>query len=153
VLTRPIVLALICVGFAGFAWREATAPVATWHRVRSVLRFVAANPALGVFITVLAGFAWRAHAGAIAALDRNRGTTTSPTPADQAPARHRRPARAVLVPAGSARTAARPCCRRSRRARLAPNIHLIDKGLGFGVALLVMIGHARERRTHRCGSR
>src|SRR6185295_3834992 len=42
-LTRPVVLALIALGAAGFAWHEATSPVALWHRVRGGLVAARAN--------------------------------------------------------------------------------------------------------------
>lgn len=150
VATRPAILVLIGLGFAGFAWREVTAPVAIWHRVRDGLGFVRANPALGVFAGVLVALACVRMAGAVAALDR------SPWDDDLAytplvkrlldtgnlvePFSFRRlgayGGQTVLQALGAA------------RGTLA-NVHLIDKGLGFGIALLVMVGYARERSTQR----
>jgi len=150
VASRPAILALIGVGFAGFAWREVTAPVAIWHRVRDGLGFVRANPALGVFAGVLVGLACVRMAGAVAALDRNpwdddlaytplvkrlldTGNLVEPFSFRRLGAYGGQTALAAL---GAA------------RGTLA-NVHLIDKGLGFGVALLAMVGYARERSTQR----
>jgi len=148
VLTRPVILGLIGLGFAGFAWREVTAPVAIWQRVLGGLRFVRANPALGVFAGVLVALACVRMVGAVAALDRNPwDDDIAYTPLVKRlldagnlvePFSFRRlgayGGQTVLAALGAA------------RGTLA-NVHLIDKGLGLGVALLVMIGHARERRT------
>ena len=148
VLTRPVILGLIGLGFAGFAWREVTAPVALWQRVQDGLRFIRRSPALGVFAGVLVALACLRMVGAVAALDRNPwDDDIAYTPMVKRlldagnliePFSFRRlgayGGQTVLSALGAA------------RGTLA-NVHLIDKGLGLGIALLVMIGHARERRT------
>lgn len=147
-MTRPVVLALICLGFVGFAWREATAPIALWQRIREGLAFLRANPAIGVLVIVLALLACVRLLGAVAALDRN------PWDDDLAYT----PLVKRLLDAGNliepfsfrrlgaygGQTALEALS--AARGTLA-NVHLIDRGLGLGVALLVMLGHARERRT------
>jgi len=148
VLTRPAILVLIGLGFAGFAWREVTAPIAIWHRVREALRFVRANPTLGVFVIVIVLLAGLRVLGAVAALDRNpwdddiaytpflkrlldAGDLVEPFSFRRLGAYG---GQTVLQALGAA------------RGSLA-NVHLIDKGLGLTIALLVMVGYARERRT------
>jgi len=148
VLTRPVVLGLIGVGFAGFAWREVTAPRAVWHRVRDGIDFVRGSPALGVLIGVLGLVACVRIVGAVAALDRNPwDDDIAYTPFVKRlldtgdlvePFSFRRlgayGGQTALLALGAA------------RGTLA-NVHLIDKGLGLLVALLAMVGYARERRT------
>ncbi len=147
-LTRSAVLGLICVGFVGFAWREATAPAAIWHRVRDGLAFLRANPAIGAFVAVLVVLASVRMAGAVAALDRDPwDDDLAYTPFIKRlldvgdliePFSFRRlgayGGQTVLQALGAA------------RGTLA-NVHLIDKGLGLGIVLLLITGHARERRT------
>ena len=71
VLTRAVILTLICAGFAAFAWREATARIAIWQRVRDRLRWARRNPALATFTGVIALFVVVRLIGAVATLDRN----------------------------------------------------------------------------------
>lgn len=148
VLARPAILVLICLGFAGFAWREVTAPVAIWHRARDGLRFVRATPALGVFAGVLVLFACVRMVGAVAALDRNPwDDDLAYTPFIKRlldtgdliePFSFRR------LGAYGGQTVLQALA--AARGTLA-NVHLVDKGLGLGIALLAMTGYARERRT------
>jgi hypothetical protein len=148
VLTRPAILGLIGLGFAGFAWHELTAPSASWHRVRAAWELVRKNPALGVLIGVLGLVACIRIVGAVAALDRNPwDDDLAYTPLVKRlldtgdlvePFSFRRlgayGGQTALLALGAA------------RGTLA-NVHLVDKGLGLAVALLAMVGHARERRT------
>lgn len=148
VLTRPAILVLVCVGFTGFVWREATAPAAIWHGVRDRLRWFRGNPALGALVVVLALFACVRIVGAVAALDRNPwDDDLAYTPLIKRlldtgnqiePFSFRRlgayGGQTVLQALGAA------------RGTLA-NVHLIDRGLGLGTVLLLVIGYARERRT------
>ena len=148
VLSRPVILFLICIGFAGFAWREATAKLALWHRIRDGLMLVRGNPALGALIVVVVGFACVRLVGAVALLDRNPwDDDLAYTPLVKRlldtgnliePFSFRRLAsyggQNVLQVLGAA------------RGSLA-NVHLVDRGLGLGLLLLVTTGYARERRT------
>ncbi|HEU4732617.1 MAG TPA: hypothetical protein VFT22_32200, partial [Kofleriaceae bacterium] len=147
-LTRPVILFLIAVGFAGFAWREATAPTATWQRVRDRVSYLQRNPGLGALIVALALFACLRMVGAACALDRNPwDDDLAYTPLIKRvldagnliePFSFRRlgsyGGQTVLQALGAA------------RGTLA-SVHLIDRGLGLACVLLVMLGHARERRT------
>ncbi|MEO7734220.1 MAG: hypothetical protein ABIY55_24870, partial [Kofleriaceae bacterium] len=148
VLSRPVILFLICIGFAGFAWREATAKLALWHRVRDGLIFLRANPAIGAFVVVLMLFACVRLVGAVATLDRNPwDDDLAYTPMIKRlldtgdliePFSFRRlgayGGQLVLQALGAA------------RGSLA-NIHLIDKGVGLGTFLLLTTGYARDQRT------
>lgn len=148
VLTRPAILVLIGLGFAGFAWRELTAPIALWHRVRDGLGSVRRSPALTAFIAVLGAFAVVRIVGAVAALDR------SPWDDDVAYLSFVRrlldtgnliePFSFRRLGAYGGQTALDALA--GARGTLA-NASLIDKGLGFAVTLLLLVGYARERRT------
>ncbi|HEY0985848.1 MAG TPA: hypothetical protein VGD80_02310, partial [Kofleriaceae bacterium] len=148
VLTRPVLLALIGVGFVGFAWRELTTQLAIWQRIREGVLYVRARPAVGVLAIVLVALACLRVLGAIAALDRNPwdddaaytplikrlldiGDLGEPFSFRRLGAYGGQTALAALAGA---------------RGTLA-NVHLVDKGLCFGVALLLIAGYARERRT------
>jgi hypothetical protein len=147
-LTRPAVLILIGIGFAGFAWRELTAPVAIWQRIRDGAAYARTTPALAALIGVLVALACVHLVGAVAALDRN--------PWDDdlayAPFVKRLLDTGDLVEPFSFRrlgalggqTALQALA--AARGSLA-NLQLIDRGLGLGIALLLLAGHARERRT------
>lgn len=148
VLTRPVILALIGVGAAGFAWRELTAPVAVWHRVRDGAVWIRRNPPLGALAVALVALACVRLVGAIATLDRN------PWDDDLAYT----PLVARLLDAGDliepfsfrrlgaygGQTALQALG--AARGTLA-SVHLIDRGLALAVVLLGMVGHGRTRRT------
>jgi hypothetical protein len=147
-LARPAILGLVAIGFAGFAWRELTAPVAMWRRVHDGFAFVRNQPALAALIATLVAAACLRMLGAVAALESN------PWDDDLAytqlvkrlldvgdliePFSFRRlgayGGQTVLQAMGAA------------RGSLA-NVHLIDQGLGFGLVMLSIVGYARERRT------
>ena len=147
VLTRPVILALIGLGAAGFAWRELASPVASWHRVRDGLRFVRARPGVGTLAVLLVLAALYQMLGGVAALDRNpwdddlaytplikrlldTGDLVEPFSFRRMSAYGGQTVLGALAAA---------------RGTLA-NVHLIDKGLCFGLALLIVTGKARERR-------
>ncbi|HEX3757854.1 MAG TPA: hypothetical protein VHW23_04070 [Kofleriaceae bacterium] len=148
VLTRPVILALIGVGAAGFAWRELTAPVAVWHRIRGGLSFIRRNPPLAALAAALVVLACIRLIGAVATLDRN------PWDDDLAYT----PMVARLLEAGDlvepfsfrrlgaygGQTALQALG--AARGTLA-SVHLVDRGLALGIALLGVVGHARVRRT------
>jgi hypothetical protein len=154
VLSRPAILALIGLGFVGFAWRELTAPVASWHRIRDAAGFARANPALGVVVGALVALACVRILGAVAAVaPLELGPWRSPLDdAGAAPLVKRLlDAGDLLEPfsfrrlgAYGGQTALQALG--AARGTLA-NAHLIDHGLGLGVALLVIVDFARQRRT------
>ncbi len=146
-LARPQLLGLIGLGAAGFAWRELVSPAASWHRARDGLRFVRARPTLGLLIAVLVGVALYQMVGAVAALDRNPwDDDLAYTPLVKRlldtgglvePFSFRRMGAYGGQTALGALAAA--------RGTLA-NVHLVDHALFFGIALLIVIGKAGERR-------
>ncbi|MGH2901485.1 MAG: hypothetical protein ACRDMZ_22605, partial [Solirubrobacteraceae bacterium] len=148
VLSRPVVLALIGAGVAGFAWHELTTQAAVWYRVRDGLAYLRRRPALGVLVIVLALLACVRLLGAVAALDRNPwDDDVAYTPLVKRlldignlvePFSFRR------LGAYGGQTVLEALA--AARGSLA-NVHLVDKGLCLGLALLAITGYARERRT------
>ena len=148
VLSRPTVLGLIAIGVAGFAWRELTAPSASWSCFVTVARRAYARPAVGWITVVLVGIAVVRIVGAVATRDRNPwDDDIAYTPMLKRlldcgdliePFSFRRlgayGGQTVLHALGGA------------RGSLA-SVHLIDKGLCFGLALMLLAGHARAVRT------
>ena len=143
--SRPAVLVLIALGAAGFAWRELVTPAPTWERVRDGVRFVRAQPALGMLVIVLAGVALFHLLGAVAQLDRNpwdddiaytpllvrlldTGDLVEPFSFRRLGAYG---GQTVLQALGAARD------------NIA-SVHLIDRGLCQGLVLLLITGYARE---------
>jgi hypothetical protein len=144
---RPQLLGLIGLGAAGFAWRELASPAPSWHRVRDGARYLRAKPGIGALVLVLGGVALFQMIAAVAALDRN------PWDDDLAytPLIKRLLDTGDLVEPFSFRrmgayggqTALGALA--GVRGTLA-NVHLVDKALFFGIALLMVLGKAHERR-------
>jgi hypothetical protein len=148
VFTQPAALALIGVGFVGFAWRELTAPTAVWQRIRAALGFVADHPALAALVGALVALACIRLIGAVSAIDRN------PWDDDLAytPLVKRLLDTGDLIEPFSFRRLAAYGGQTALQALGAARgtltgVHLIDQGLGLALALLGMLGHARDRRT------
>ncbi|MDB4962313.1 MAG: hypothetical protein JWP01_2312 [Myxococcales bacterium] len=147
-LTRPVVLVLIAAGVAGFAWRELTTPVASWHRARTAARSLRANQGLATIVVVLSAIALLHVLGAVSALDRNPwDDDVAYTPFVKRlldtgnliePFSFRR------LGAYGGQTVLQALA--GARGSLA-NVHLIDKGLCFVVALSLLVGYARRLRT------
>jgi hypothetical protein len=148
VLSRPVMLLAICAGFAGFAWREATAKVALWRRIRHAIIYLQTRPAVGAFVAALIALACVRMIGAVAALDRNpwddelgyiplikrlldTGDLVEPFSFHRLAGYGGQTVLAALAGA---------------RGTIV-NVHLVDKGLGLGAVLLLVTGYARERRT------
>lgn len=148
VASRPAIFALLGVGAAGFAWREWTAPVASWHRARDGWRFLRSNPALGLLVVGIAGLALVHVLGGIAKLDRNPwdddvaytpllkrmlqiGDLVEPFSFRRLSAYGGQTALQALVGA---------------RGNLA-NVNLLDQSLGQVLALLLIAGRAKELGT------
>ncbi|HEY5933591.1 MAG TPA: hypothetical protein VIU61_03120, partial [Kofleriaceae bacterium] len=148
VCSNPAILALIALGAAGFVWRELVAPIPSWRRVRSGIQFLRARRALGVLVILLVGLAGWQMLGAVAALDRNPwdddlaytplikrllddGNLVEPFSFRRMGAYGGQTVLGALAGA---------------RGTLA-NVHLVDKALFFGIALLIIAGKAKERRT------
>jgi hypothetical protein len=144
---RPQILGLIGLGAVGFAWREVASLAPSWHRVRDGVRYLRAKPGIGVLVIVLGGVALLQMVAAVAALDRNpwdddlaytplikrlldTGDLVEPFSFRRMGAYGGQTALGALAAA---------------RGTLA-NVHLVDKALFFGIALLMVLGKASERR-------
>jgi hypothetical protein len=147
VCSNPAILALIALGAAGFAWRELVSPTPSWRRVRAGVRYLRNRRAMGVLVILLVALAALQMLGAVAALDRNPwdddlaytpmikrllddGSLVEPFSFRRMSAYGGQTVLGALAGA---------------RGTLA-NVHLIDQGLFFGVALLIVVGKAKERR-------
>jgi hypothetical protein len=71
VCSRPVVLALVAVGFVGFAWRELVAPMPLWTHIRDAGRFGRAQPLVTFLVVALGAVAVLHVLGGIAQLSRN----------------------------------------------------------------------------------
>ena len=148
ICTRPVILALIAAGAAGFAWRELTTSVPAATRLRDAWRYARAHPAVGVLAGVVIALALINLVGAVAKLDRNpwdddlaytplvrrlldTGNLIEPFSFRRLGAYGGQTALAALAGA---------------RGTLA-NVHLVDRGLCQAVVILLAAGYARERRT------
>ena len=148
VCSRPVILGLLGIGFAGFAWHELSAPVALWQQARDGLRGLRANPALGGVAIVIGALVLYRLVGGVAQLDRDPwDDDIAYTPFVKRlldigdlvePFSFRRlgayGGQSVLQALGAV------------RGQLA-NVHLLDKGLCQGLVYLLLLGHARDRRT------
>lgn len=147
VCSNPAILALIAVGALGFVWRELVAPVPSWQRIRAGVRYLRDRRAMGVLIILLVALAMLQMLGAVAALDRNPwdddlaytpmikrllddGNLVEPFSFRRMSAYGGQTVLGALAAA---------------RGTLA-NVHLVDKALFFGIALLIVAGKAKERR-------
>jgi hypothetical protein len=145
VCSRPVLIAFVACGFAGFVWRESTVDTASWQSIRGAALWMRANPALAVLASVLVAIALFQVLGALAKLDRNPwDDDLAYTPLVrrlldigdlQEPFSFRRLAsyggQTVLQGLAGARGS-------------IASVHLIDQGLGFGLTLLLIAGHARR---------
>ncbi len=148
ICSHRMILALIGVGVVGFAWRELTTSVPSWHRVVQGVRYVRTHPSQGALVLVLAIVALVQVLGAVAALDRNPwDDDIAYTPMIKRlldvgdlvePFSFRRlgayGGQTVLGALAAA------------RGTIA-SVHLIDRGLMFVLSLLLVVGYARERKT------
>ncbi|MBL9019713.1 MAG: hypothetical protein JNL83_36315 [Myxococcales bacterium] len=147
-LSRPAILALVALGACGFAWRELVTPVPAAARAAQALRWVRANPGLGVLAVVLGLLAVVNLVGAVAMLERNPwDDDLAYTPLVKRlldagdliePFSFRR------LSAYGGQTALQALA--GARDSLA-TIHLLDRGLCQLLVLLLAAGHAKERGT------
>jgi hypothetical protein len=147
VCSRPVVLALIGVGLAGFAWREWVTPDPLWQVALGAGHTLRERPIAG-YVAIAIGAAVALHVvGAVAYLDRN------PWDDDIAytPLLKRLLAAGDLVEPFSFRRLASYGGQTvlqalvGARGNLA-SIHALDRGLGFALVAMLLVGHARERR-------
>ena len=145
VCSRPVLLALGSVGIVAFAWRELVVETPIWRSIRGAGAWMRANPALAVLAVVLVAFTAVQLVGAVAKLDPNAwDDDVAYTPLVRRlldagnlvePFSFRRLAalggQSVLQGLGAARG-------------VLSSMFLIDHGVGFGLTLLLVIGHARR---------
>ncbi len=142
---RPVILALIALGAAGFGWREAVVGDPLWQLARRGIRELRARPLLGYLAIVLGAFAILRMLGGVFELDRN------PWDDDIAYT----PLVKRLLDAGNL---VEPFSFRrlgafggqsvlqavvAARGTLA-NAHLFDQALSFGLTMLLLVGYARS---------
>ncbi|MBA3461264.1 MAG: hypothetical protein H0T46_14975 [Deltaproteobacteria bacterium] len=146
--SRPVILVLIGVGFAGFAWRELTTPSPCCARFGDAWRYARANPGLGVLGAVLVGIAVLNVVGAVVNLDRNPwDDDLAYTPLikrllDAGDLVEPFSFRRLGAYGGQTALQALGGARGTLEA-----IHLIDRGLCQLLVLLLAAGHARDRGT------
>jgi hypothetical protein len=144
VCSRPVVLALIALGFVGFAWRELVTPAPLSARIRAGGRFMRAQPLIGYLAVVLGAVAVMHVLGGIAQLSRNAwdddiaytpllgrllqiGDLVEPFSFRRLGAYGGQTVMQAMVGA---------------RGTLA-NIHLFDQSLCFALVISLVIGYAR----------
>lgn len=147
-LSRPVVLALIGVGAAGFVWSELRRPTALWQRIRGSVGFVRADPPLGALAIVLGALAGVRLIAAVAEL---HGLPPDDDLAYTAMLKRLLDTGDLIEPFSFRRLGAYGGqtvlqALAAARGTLA-NIHLVDKGLALAVTLLALLGHARQQRT------
>ena len=148
ICSRPVILVMIGVGFAGFAWRELTTATPCCARFGDAWRYARANPGLGALGAVLIGIAVLNVVGAVVNLDRNPwDDDLAYTPLirrllDAGDLVEPFSFRRLGAYGGQTALQALGGARGSLEA-----IHLIDRGLCQLLVLLLAAGHARDRRT------
>lgn len=142
---RAALLALLGLGWAGAAWREWRTPAPLWQAARGGWTAAAQNPALAVLVAALVAAALFRMVGGLASLERNIwdddiayspllrrllevGDLTEPFSFRRLGSYG---GQLVLHGLGAARGTIQ-------------NFHLIDKGLCFGLTLLLLVGMARR---------
>jgi hypothetical protein len=144
VCMRPIVLALLAVGAAGFLWRELVAAAPLWQLIRGAGRAARERPLVAYAVIAIGVLALLQIAGAVARLDRN------PWDDDVAyvPLAKRLLDCGDLVEPFSFRRLAAYGGQQAldaltgARGTMA-NVQMLDQGLCFGLAMLLVIGYAR----------
>jgi hypothetical protein len=142
---RTALLALLGVGWAGAAWREATTPAPLWQAARGGWQAARQRPALAVLVAALVAAALFRMIGGLVSLERNVwdddvgylpllrrllqvGDLTEPFSFRRMGAYG---GQLLLQGLGAARGT-------------MLNFHLVDKALCFGLTLLLLVGMARR---------
>ncbi|HVJ94175.1 MAG TPA: hypothetical protein VM580_30515 [Labilithrix sp.] len=148
IFSAPAILAMIGIGIAGFMWRELLTDTPTLRHGERALRFFREQPGLGVLIVIVALAATVQLLGGVTELDRNQfDDDIIYTPLirrllDAGDMIEPFSFRRLAAYGGHTALGALPAA----RGTLA-NVHLLDKGIMFAIALLVVLEHARERGT------
>jgi hypothetical protein len=145
VCSRPVVLAFIAAGAAGFAWRELITAQPLWAVATAGVRAARARPLVAYAAFLIAALALVHILGEVARLERN------PWDDDIAytPLTKRLLDAGNLVEPFSFRRLAAYGGQFAAEALAGArgttaNIHLVDQGMCFGLFVLVVLGHARQ---------
>jgi hypothetical protein len=148
ICSRPAILVLAAVGFAGFAWRELTTAEPVVEHVRRGLAAARARPAVAVLVGANTVLVVLRVLGALAHLDR------SPWDDDIAytPFVRRLLDAGDLVEPFSFRRLASFGGQTALQALVGArgsiaSVHAWDQGLCFALVMLLVVGHARTLRT------
>ncbi|MGN6108557.1 MAG: hypothetical protein ACTHU0_25855 [Kofleriaceae bacterium] len=148
VCTRPVILLLVGLGAAGFAWRELATPTPSWQVIRHAAGRARRAPGFATIAIALALLAALQMVAAVSMLDRNPwDDDIAYTPLikrllDAGDLIEPFSFRRMSAYGGQTVLGALAAARGS-----LSNVHLIDHALMFGVALLSIAGMAHERRT------
>ena len=148
VLSKPVILALIGFGALAAAWREWTTDEPTWQRALDGVGALRQRPALALFGALLVALVVLQIVGAVATLDRNPwDDDIAYTPL----VKRLLDAGNLIEPFSFRRLGAYGGqsllgALAGVRGTLA-NVQLIDKGLCYAIALLLLVGYARTLRT------
>ena len=148
VCSRPVVLALLALGAAGFAWREWVTAQPLWASAREAARFARAHPVVAWAAVAIGALALYHVLGAVVRLDRNPwDDDIAYTPL----AKRLLDAGNLVEPFSFRRLAAYGgqtslAALAGARGSLA-NVQMIDQGLCFALFLLLAVGYARALRT------
>lgn len=148
VLSRPVILALVGFGALCAAWREWTAREAVWTRVGAALGRVRTQPGASLFALLILAIVVLQIVGAVSMLDRNPwDDDIAYTPL----VKRLLDAGNLIEPFSFRRLGAYGGqtvldALAGARGTLA-NVHAIDRGLGYALALLALAGYARKLGT------
>ncbi|MBL0220209.1 MAG: hypothetical protein IPQ07_40855 [Myxococcales bacterium] len=148
VLSRPVILAMIGLGALAAAWREWTTDEPLWQRVLDGVAALRQRPGASLFVVLILGVVVLQITGAIATLDRNPwDDDIAYTPL----VKRLLDAGNLIEPFSFRRLGAYGGqtlldALAGARGSLA-SVHLIDKGLCYAIALLLLAGYARTLRT------
>lgn len=148
VLTRPTMLALTALGAVAFAWDDAKSDTPVWRFVARFFSFCRASPGAGSIACLLFLAALFLLIGGAWSLERNAwDDDVIYTPL----VRRVLDAGDLVEPFSFRRLASlggQTILQGFTAARGAiETIHAADRGLGFGLTLILIIGHARSRNT------
>lgn len=149
VLSRPVILGLVGFGALAAAWREWTTADPLWERGLDALGALRARPGVSLFVLLLVALVVLQVVGAVATLDRNPwDDDIAYTPL----VKRLLDAGDLVEPFSFRRLGAYGGqtlldALAGARGTLA-NVHLIDRGLCYAIALLLLAGYARKLGTH-----
>jgi hypothetical protein len=147
VCSRPVTLVLVGAGLAGFGWREWVTPAPLWQSARTAAGALRARPVVATCAIVLGAAVALQIVASLAHLDRN------PWDDDVAytPFVQRLLQAGNLIEPFSFRRLAAYGGQTVLQAMVGArgsivSVHALDHGLCFALLMLLLVGHARERR-------